>query len=114
MFKWIKHRKGCNCHPIPEGCLKYTLNVGDLYGGEVSYDPNKWNWEASYQVLGKEVSGQAGGTLTRDECMEFIEERILEALSQLRNVVENPKREIRDILYQTNPKTGEFEQERLE
>lgn len=118
MFKWIKIH-GCNCHPLERGSEKYIINVGDIWGGIVQshpceYEPGKFTWESWYTVFGQKVSGQSGGTFTRDDSMEWIEKRIADALSQIRSVQDNPTRTIFDCLWQTNEETGEDFQEILD
>jgi hypothetical protein len=117
MFKWIKTH-GCNCHPVPDGCERYWLNVGDLYQGTVESKKLEWetgvSWSAEVFVASQVhcLTGMSGGGMTRDEGMEFVEQRIWDCLKALKAALDDPHREIYDALSKRNEK-GEFEQERL-
>lgn len=97
MFKWNK-KYGCNCCPIPGE--KYILLVGDLYMGVVHQkgDSRCLVWAAEYYCNGKFCSGRSGGSYTRNECMDYVEEMISDALVNLfENLRNSPgNREIYD------------------
>lgn len=117
MFKWVKV-SGCNCCPLEEGTEKYILNVGDVWGGVVQShvcknEPGKVYWESFYTVCDKDVSSQSGGPHGRNENMQWIEDRISEALSQMNSARIYPDRCIKNALYERDPITGEFEQKEI-
>jgi hypothetical protein len=115
MFKWTKTH-GCNCTPLGEGCEKYILNVGDLWGGIVESKCNErgeiW-WESWYMVYDEKVSGNHGGGNTRDSCMKWIEERILENLNYMYNIPIDPTRQIMDSVVEVD-ENGKWFQRVLE
>ncbi len=116
MFRWIK-TSGCNCHPVGDGCERYVLNVGDVFGGRVeshrsSYTGEVW-WEYMYTLLGKDYSGGSGGGTTRDSGMKYVEEKILNACKAICGVEASPVRKIFSALVEKDPATGEYRQREL-
>jgi hypothetical protein len=114
MFKWIKNH-GCNCCPLTKGFSKYTINIGDIFGGVVENEDSPTNWSAKVTVLGKMITGRSGGGMTRDEGMRFVEEHVLEAISDILTASKNKadQREIYDSLFERND-SGDLEQKLLE
>jgi hypothetical protein len=116
MFKWTKLH-GCNCSPLHNNGEKYLLNVGNIYIGIVETTHSSLDdigWSAEVQHDNKTITGKSGGGMTRDEGMTFVEHTISEYISQLLSVSAFNSREIYDSLVQTDPKTGEWKQIRLE
>lgn len=116
MFRWIK-TSGCDCCPVADGCERYLLNVGDLFGGRVeshkSPHTGELSWEYMYSVCGKEYSGGSGGGTTRDSGMKYVEDKILDSITKLRWVHANPERKIFSALVEKDPVTGEYSQKEL-
>jgi hypothetical protein len=112
MFQWKKSR-GCGCHPRKDGTERYLLNVGDVYGGVVESHPSEtlpgeFVWESWYTVGDRKVSGMKGGPGGRNVHMEWIEQRITDALSQIESARSNTNRQIVDSLAIKDDVTGEF------
>lgn len=117
MFKWIKHT-GHNSKALPEGTERYTINVGDLWGGwaqsfPCENEPGKVYWKASYTVCGKDASGQGGGGMDRNAAMDFVEGCIADAMRQVWQAYIKPERRIFSAFWEKDEETGEFVQEEL-
>ena len=119
MFKWNKMH-GCGCTPLLKNGEKYILTVGDVFCGIVQtlhelHDTDTISWSADFQVCGKSVGGMSGGELTRDECMAWVEDRVIKNLSEFHSVLHGSRqREIYDAEVKLDKATGEWVQERLE
>jgi hypothetical protein len=116
MLKWIRTH-GCSCHPLAEGTEKYFINIGDVWGGIVQSHPatkeGSFVWESWYTVRGEKVSGMSGGGFGRDQSMEWIERRIVDAIAEVDAVRSSPVRRIFDSLCEKDPVTGEWRQQEL-
>jgi len=88
VFKWMKQ----------EGIKhdRYIISVGDVWGGWVEVQRNPVledraetgpTWSAGYTICGHPVSGQSGGTQTRDELMTWVETRIRDALREVADLM---------------------------
>ena len=114
MLKWTKSH-GCNCHPVPEGCERYHIDVGDIYSGTVESKiddkTGELYWEASYFVLGEKAGGMSMGGTTRDTGMEFVENRITAAITSFMSAHHHPNRRIFDSLVQFDGKGHAFQEE---
>ena len=106
---------------------RYIISVGDVWGGWVEVQRNPVledraetgpTWSAGYTICGHPVSGQSGGTQTRDELMTWVEDKILEALGEVRSILEvkgfaGSTRKIVSSLWERHPETGELYQKVL-